>query len=283
MQIITANQLILGTVLAAVFAAVSILLKFLTPLGGVAAFFVGVSVFGFGGVPFAAILLAFFISSSLLSKFRVRQKQKANSLNAKTGRRDAAQVIANGLVASLLAVGYALDLRFAPPRFCMLLFIAVMSTVNADTWATEIGGLSRRRPILISTFKKVAVGQSGAISVLGTAAALLGASFIAFVGWGFWPERSVALLWRPDMAELLACVWAGFLGCFADTLLGASIQSKYRCQICGEELEGIEHCNAPSLRFKGLRWMTNDTVNFVSSLTGLVFAIVLLKASTGVK
>ena len=60
----------------------------------------------------------------------------------------------------------------------MLATVAVVATVNADTWATELGVLSKNKPIFILTGKPVTTGTSGAISLGGTIAGFVGAFFI---------------------------------------------------------------------------------------------------------
>ena len=78
---------------------------------------------------------------------------------------------------------------FSPvTRHWMLLYLAALAAVNADTWATEIGGLAKARPWLVTTFKPVAPGTSGGVTWLGLLSALLGAAFIVFMGWLIWGQ-----------------------------------------------------------------------------------------------
>ncbi len=53
-------------------------------------------------------------------------------------------------------------------------FIVCIASANSDTWASEIGSLSKKNPIYIRTFKRIERGTSGAISLLGSIAALSG-------------------------------------------------------------------------------------------------------------
>jgi uncharacterized membrane protein len=170
-----------------------------------------------------------------------------------------------------------MELRSPTPRVAMLLFLAALAAVNADTWATEIGGLSRARPLLLSTFKRVAPGTSGAVSWLGLFGALLGAAVIPLSAWLAWPSRSTLLFWRIDAAEMLTVAWAGFVASFADSVLGASVQAQYQCARCGAVSERREHCGRPAVLRRGWRWVTNDVVNFAASVLGVLFAWLLLR------
>src|SRR5690606_13332309 len=119
-----------------------------------------------GFVPIGApvwfgVLIAFFISSTLLSKWKRkhRAKEAAEAKYEKTGRLDAGQVWANGGVGLLLCAAYAVW----PDKGWLLAYIGVMAAVNADTWATEIGALSRTAPRSITSGKPVEAGTSGGV------------------------------------------------------------------------------------------------------------------------
>ena len=51
------------------------------------------------------------------------------------------------------------------PEFAAL-FIGALAVVNGDTWAIELGVLSRREPFSLVTLKRVSCGTSGAVSPL---------------------------------------------------------------------------------------------------------------------
>jgi uncharacterized membrane protein len=147
--------------------------------------------------------------------------------------------------------------------------------MNADTWATEIGAYSRTRPRMVTTFRQVETGISGAISLLGIIAAAAGSLFVSLFGWLSWnPAR--LLMFRPDMSELLAIAWSGFLASYADSILGASIQAQYRCKICGKQTEAQVHCDKRTEWIKGWKWVNNDVVNLMASLLGALFCWFLL-------
>ena len=276
MSTISIQNLLLAAGLAGGIAALAGILRLLSFSGALAAFAVGFFVFGLGGLPFAVPLLAFFLSSSLLSLVG-RRRKAALGIEAKGAQRDAIQVLANGGIPALLAIAFAVS---PDTRHIALLFLASLAAVNADTWATEIGTLVPGRPRLLSTFRSVPHGTSGAVSLAGTLAALGGAGFLAWSGTLAWPSRSSILLWKPDSAELLTVAWAGFLAAYVDSLLGATVQEQFQCGVCGTTTDKPEHCGEAAVRTRGLKWFTNDAVNLVTSLSGVLFAWLLMRFYT---
>jgi uncharacterized protein (TIGR00297 family) len=267
------SHLLTAGLLAGGVALVAALFRLLSFSGALAAFVVGFFVFGFGGVPFAIPLLAFFFSSSLLSRVGRARKTHLDDLTDKGSTRDVGQVLANGAIPALLAF-----LSWSTPysRTCLLLYLAALAAVNADTWATEIGSLSGRRPLSLATLKLAEPGLSGAVTLLGMVAALLGAAFIVAAGRLAWPHASLRFFLPVDQPEGLSLLWAGFTAAFADSVLGASVQAQYRCPRCGAVTEKRLHCDAPGGVTRGLPFVNNDVVNFVTSGLGVLFASILL-------
>lgn len=255
---------------AAIFALLAWAARLLTATGAVATFIVGFVSFGLGGGKFMVPLLTFFITSSLLSRAGRRRKASANTQAVKGATRDYAQVLANGGAATVLVIIFWQVARHWPiyhTRYLLMLYLAALATVNADTWATEIGGLSRSSPRLLSSWKRAPAGASGAITWLGIGAALAGSLAVTAAGW---------LVWRLSPPEFLAVCWAGFLGSFVDSLLGASLQALYQHPITGEFTERPVIDGVRTVKARGIAWMTNDLVNFLASLAGVGCAWLLL-------
>jgi uncharacterized protein (TIGR00297 family) len=230
--------------------------------GGVAgAVLTGTTIFAGGGREPASLLITFFVGSSALSHWRKGRKAEAAVVEAEKGaRRDLAQTLANGGVAALLVlVGRALP---SSPWFPAL--VGALATANADTWATEIGLLHRRAPRLITTGRAVPPGTSGGISPLGTGAAAAGAALIgAVAALGQWATGVRAGRLLP-----LGLV-AGLGGAFADSLLGATVQARYRCPRCVVATERTIHrCGTPTVLVGGFRAIDNDAVNAIASSCG---------------
>lgn len=248
----------------------------LTMSGAIAAMVMGTIYYGSGSLLWFGLLLTFFITSTFWSKWKKRAKARFDHIYEKGGQRDAAQVFANGGIGMLLCIANAI----MPHPSWLLLFLGVMGTVNADTWATEIGSLSRSAPRSILSGKRVLAGTSGAISAIGTFATVMGASVIG-------GAAAVSLYIASDPAMPFPYTWSlliglalcaaigGTVGAFTDSLLGATVQASYRCTKCGATTEKHIHCNSITTLARGARWMTNDLVNALSSIVGGAVACVI--------
>jgi uncharacterized protein (TIGR00297 family) len=222
-------------------------------------------------------LVLFFISSSLLSHFREPDKvQAAADKFSKGSQRDLGQVAANGGVATLIALGYGLTQSQPLRESLQAGFIGALAAANADTWATELGVLSSRQPHLITTGRSVAPGTSGGITLLGSAAAALGAFFL---GAGMWVMQGC----RKSLAPLLLIgLLSGLAGSFFDSLLGATVQAMYYCPVCDKETERRMHsCGTKTKPLRGISWINNDVVNFGATLFGALAAMWLHVALRG--
>ena len=261
-------QFSLGFILAALLAAASHRLGVLDAGGAIAAFVLGTAIFGIGGWAWGVPILAFFVSSSLLSRLWRERKSQANLSYEKSSRRDLAQVLANGGMAGLsILIYYATN---APYLYAA--FLGTLAAVTADTWATEIGGLSKS-PRLITTLSTVLPGTSGAVSIPGTSAAMLGGLFIASTGFLFG-----SFLFESSLAIVILITVGGFLGSFVDSILGATMQAQFRCTVCNKVTEKKVHClGEKSVHIRGIRWINNDLVNTICALSGGLFVLLGLK------
>lgn len=180
-------------------------MRWLTRRGAAAALAVGVAtLWGFGWRGFA-LLLAFFVSGSLLTQ------------EARGRQRNERQVLANGGVAALAALAGS-----------WAAFAGALAAATADTWATEIGRRSRISPRLITSGKPVAPGTDGGVTLLGTAGGIVGGGFIA--GLSAWLPGAMATATDPGHPVWFWSViaGAGTLGMLLDSVLGATVQGKTR-------------------------------------------------------
>lgn len=257
-------QLLVSISIASVIAFLAQRARALTISGLVAATIVGTLAL-LAGWSWGVLLLVYFGSSSALSRFRAAEKEaRTASVVEKGGARDAMQVFANGgafAVAAALAVALpAHEMRWAA------LAGGALAASASDTWATEIGMLARGSPRSILTLQPVRAGMSGGITVAGTAAAVVGAAFIALVvavlGWGG----------RVGVAALLG----GIVGSTLDSLLGALAQARRWCMTCEQLTErSIHDCGTATQRVGGLAWCDNDIVNIACGVLGGLLALTI--------
>ena len=278
------SRLAIGLLLSAAIGLLAYRRNSLAPSGVGGAVLVGTLIFGFGGWTWGLVLITFFVSSSMLSHYRQADKAALAEKFAKGERRDLGQVLANGGAGALLALGvyFLVDLsgqaRAGNPLYIYLTlaYFGVMASVNADTWATELGVLARETPRLITTGRPVSPGTSGAITRYGTLAALTGAAFIGVAAFVLIQLASLATtgqLLLADLPIVVIAAAAGLAGSLFDSLLGASVQRIYWCDHCEKETERQVHsCGVRTRPLRGWDWMNNDRVNFVSSLVGGLLA-----------
>jgi len=277
-------NILVGLIVSLLLAIYAFKKRELTDGGTVAAWFIGVSVFAFGGWTWLGLLALFFLSSALLTRYKAKFKAGAYAEFSKGGTRDFWQVVANGALPSLISVAYFLN----PSPALFAAFAGVIATATADTWATELGVLSKNA-WLVTSFKKVKSGLSGAVSLQGFAASAAGGAFVAL--------SAIALNVLNNAIDfnllsslfveqfvggktfLIVVIIAGFAGSLADSLFGATVQGIYYCPKCKKETEKTLHkCGTRTKLVKGFTQIDNETVNFFSTFAGGVVAFLLASA-----
>jgi uncharacterized protein (TIGR00297 family) len=262
-------QIALGLALSSFIAWLAYRREALTQSGAVGAILTGTAIFGFGGLDWGLLLIAFFVSSSLLTRYKEAAKVQVAEQFAKGGPRDLYQALANGGIAAFIAVAYRSTGAIHLPL--LFAFVGAIAEANADTWATELGILSAEVPRMITTRKPVAPGASGGVTWDGTGAALAGAALIGglatlFGAIGGMPLGSAVML-------LPIGALAGVIGSLADSLLGATVQGIYYCDVCGKETERELHrCGNQTRLVRGWRALNNDWVNLIGTLIGAMVA-----------
>jgi uncharacterized protein (TIGR00297 family) len=254
-----------GVALAAVIAFAARSARALTTDGAIAATLIGGASIA-GGWSWGALLLAFFLSSSALSRIGVDIKQQRTSgIFEKGGERDAVQVLANGGLFALAAIGSLA----APWEGWLAIGGGSLAAAAADTWATEIGTLGGGAPRLVTTWRAVPSGTSGAVTGVGTLGMVLGSAFVTLC--------MAVVVWPRHVA--LAAFAGGVLGAIADSLAGATVQSRRRCASCDAFTERALHsCGAHTIHAGGASWMSNDAVNFLCSVVGASSALLVTHA-----
>ena len=243
--------------LAGLLALAAWRLRWLTADGAAAAAAVGGTVLGFGGWQVGAALAVFFVSGTVLTRVGRHRKRQPEHLR---GGRDAGQVLGTGGVAAVAALAWGLQVLPDGVHAALVrAMLGALAAAAADTWAAEVGMLSPSPPRLITTWAYVPAGTSGGVTLVGSLAGVAGAVLVAAVGAGRDPE-------------LFTAAWiAGTVGMLTDSLLGATVQAAYRLPdgtTSETPADGAAHV-------RGLRWMTNSTVNALATLAGALTAVAL--------
>jgi uncharacterized protein (TIGR00297 family) len=179
-------------------------------------------------------LLALFLLTFSATKFGRSKKEQLGVAEDKHGR-NATQVAAN-LGAAGLAAAAALSLPSLGPWYAVAV-TAALAEATADTLASELGEVLGGLPFMVTTFRRVAPGTDGAVSLAGTVAGICAAAVVVLVA-------VLALGLSPGKA---LCAGVGAIaGLFVDSLLGATAERR--------------------------GWLNNDAVNFLSTLAAAAIA-----------
>ena len=261
---------LVGLILSFIIAFLAYKKASLSRSGCLAAIAIGTGKYFFGGLGFSIIMIMFFVSSSILTKFKKYNKKDFEKLNEKSGNRDYVQVFANGGVGLIFAFLYYLN---SNPIF-LLSYAVSFAEATADTWASEIGVLSKKKTINILNLKPIKQGMSGGISILGTASAFLGALFISSIY--FIVSVNTYKDIRQSFIYSIICLFVGFVGSIIDSILGASVQAQYYCESSNIITEKREYKNKPNKLIKGLFFVNNDVVNLTSNLLSTLVVLIIV-------
>jgi uncharacterized protein (TIGR00297 family) len=213
----------------------------LTPAGLFHAWALGVLIWGTVGWQGYLVVMFYFLVGSGVTRIGMAQKEAEGIAEKRSGARGPENVWGSALTGALCALGTLFV--GAPYRSLLLLgYVASFCTKLSDTSASEVGKAYGKRTFLITTFQPVARGTEGAVSLEGTLAGIVASAAIAFVGWG------VGLI---NLTGVLFCVIAAFIATNLESVIGATLQSKFD-------------------------WMTNEVVNIINTLIGAIAAVLLV-------
>jgi uncharacterized protein (TIGR00297 family) len=201
----------------------------LTLDGTIAAFGVGMVIGILGNVTWLLLLLFFLLSSFLATRYKFALKEAMGVQEGVKGERRASNVLANGIAPMAAAILSFAQPSWFPIEVSGVVFLSALAVAGSDTLASEIGVLSRKA-YLITTFKRVAPGTDGGISLLGQGCAIGAALYTALVGWFVLGDlaRVYSLgATMPTMAAYLVIpAVIGFVGCQIDSVIGATLERK---------------------------------------------------------
>lgn len=250
------------------FALAAVLLKVIDGRGFLASVLVGIAIIYGGGFQWFVIVAVFFTLGVGTTLYKYGYKKTIGGAQEKGGARNWPNILANGGVASIIALANF----FSPSTTFAVAFLGAISASAADTSATELGLLSNGKPRLITNPAKfVTPGTSGGVSLLG----FVGAAFASLViGW-----IAYALGFLPEILTLLfICALGGVAGAVADSLLGALVQRSGYCTVCLKPTEALTHCGEPTRTTTGIGFVENNVVNVLSTVVGAAVSLGLYAA-----
>eukprot|EP01038_Epipyxis_sp_PR26KG_P010954 gene10954-14709_t len=257
------------------------------------------------------IMLAFYYSSSKLTKLKHDVKMNLEEGYAIGGNRNAIQVFASSLLATVLSVVLYFIFRGEDSvilsscinttdlqkvvmhennRLCSIGWSAVVShyaCANGDTWASEVGILSKSKPRLVTTLflREVPKGTNGGISILGTLASTAGGCFIGVI---FWIVPIITKLFQSlsingndiyrESPIILIGALSGFLGSLIDSLLGATLQATYYSTDKKRIVKKFPSSDKSVVCICGNDILSNEAVNFLSIAATMLLSIVMTPA-----
>jgi uncharacterized protein (TIGR00297 family) len=228
--------------------------KWLTTGGIFAAVLVGGITIMYLGAKSILLPALFLGIGSLCSKLNTKRYS-----NTKTAR-NAIQVFANSIIASISCIAYGLT-HNTMFTWC---FIASYAISICDTCSSEIGTYCKGGIINIIGFKKMQVGLSGGISIQGTLGGILGCTILVIAAYCIWPLSI-------HLTICLLCT--GIVGMLIDSVLGSLLQAAYINH--AKQLE--EEATGENYLLKGYAYITNNTVNLLSNLLTIIgFVIIYL-------
>jgi len=193
---------------------------------------VGLAAIIYGPNPFVdfGIVVLFFVFGEIASNYPRKKHEERNIWN----------VIGNSLPALITLLPLIILPKLTYYDFIFeLAFFGAISAALADTLSSEIGYYSKSKVILITTFKPVAKGTDGGVTLLGEVAALFGGLIIG----------GVYFFVYSNLLAAIAIVLAGIVGSNSDSVAGAIFETK--------------------------KILNNTQVNMIGSSCGAIFCFII--------
>lgn len=233
------NAVIVDGILALMMSQIPILP--LTKAGLLHATSLGIGLWTFLGIRGWLVGVVYFVLGSLVTKIKMKEKEKLGIAEKRGGRRGPENVWGSAAAAMVCAA-----LTYVIPNYSAALkvgFVAALATKLSDTFASEVGKAYGKNTYLITTMKMVPRGTEGAVSVEGTLAGVVGSIVMAAVG------CSMGLI--TSQRGVAACIFAAFVATTAESYIGAIFQDK-------------------------VPWLSNELVNLINTIIGACSAVAVM-------
>jgi uncharacterized protein (TIGR00297 family) len=201
-------------------------------------------------------ITAMFVSSAIITSVKQRRYANDNKSTSDDKPRNWKQSVANVGVPSVLALVHTLY----PVDVFIFMSFCSLACASADTWSSEIGVLSKSKPVFLVSRALTEKGVSGGVTSLGTAASIMGSVVIA----------GIYFMFHDNLMHALLVGAIGFLGSVLDSVIGELFQAKY----IGGNSEITDDKNAGEL-VSGLRIISNNKVNFIAVTLSALLAFVI--------
>jgi len=286
------NPVVSGLLVMSLIGAIAYKAHFVDISGLVAAFVVGFTIWYTGGPPSFVIILFFFMSAGIATKYKYKAKIQKNVAQEGKGKRSWVNVFGSGIIPMMFSMAMYIaamvpELTAAGwPFFLFGGYVGSVATTSADTLASEVGVFSKSKPRLITNLRrKVPSGTIGAVSLLGEGVAIAAGLIIGVIAVVFaiftptWIPGLVisesVIVWDYVLFLVPLSILTAFIGCNMDSLLGAVLQNRFVCEICGAITDKEFHCDYETKYVGGFKKFTNMHVNLGSSGLGATLGIVL--------
>lgn len=212
----------------------------------------------FGGILGISILLLeyfFIFFISILKKKIIKQEKEKHT-------RKFLQILINGGIGTLFIILYGIF------KNTSLLIISIISISGCfiDSVSSDVGTLSKKEPYDIFKQKKVEKGLSGGMSILGTISSLLCTILISL---------TLYFVLKLKILDFIIITSLIFGQTIIDSLIGSSIQVKYKCDKCGKITEKDKCCDRKCKQISGISWINNNMVNLISSILITFISIII--------
>ena len=210
-------ELLIIITLAGILSIFAQYLDLLTFDGATVSLVIGLIVGLFGSVNWLLVLIVFTGLGFAATLLGLAKKRGRGLNEGRYGERKYKNVVAVGSAPCIFAI-LCFILGGEYYTVLSIAYISSIAVAAADTIASEVG-VRDEKVWMITTFKRVEPGVDGGVSVTGTSVAVAASLLTAAIGW--------LLIFGPTFDTLLFIpVIAGMVGCFSDSLLGATLENK---------------------------------------------------------